>query len=91
MSLFFTNGRTGLNSGIKGLRPLFPHEEMLSDFLSDFNGLFAKSEVTDSIVSIAIELTKRRALRGYDSVHLASVIMLNAEIKEGLNFNICGC
>ena len=62
------------------------YDEILSDFLSDFSGLFAKSEVTDSIISLAIELTKRRALRGYDSVQLASAIMLNAEINEGLNF-----
>lgn len=62
------------------------YDEILSDFLSDFNGLFTKSEVTGSIVSLAIELTKRRALRGYDSVQLGSAIMLNAEINEGLNF-----
>ena len=62
------------------------YDEILSDFLSDFSGLFAKSEVTDSIISLAIELTKRRSLRGYDSVQLASAIMLNAEINEGLNF-----
>jgi len=48
--------------------------------------IFSKSEVTDSIVSLAIELTKRRVLRGYDSVQLASAIMLNTEINEGLSF-----
>ena len=42
--------------------------------------------MTDSIVSLAIELTKRRVLRGYDSVQLASAIMLNTEINEGLSF-----
>ena len=48
--------------------------------------IFSKSEVTDSIVSLAIELTKRRVLRGYDSVQLASAIILNTEINEGLSF-----
>ncbi|MBI5306874.1 MAG: type II toxin-antitoxin system VapC family toxin [Planctomycetes bacterium] len=57
------------------------YDEVLSDFLSDFSGLFAKSEVTDSIISLAIKKKKRRALRGYDSVQLASAIMLNAEIN----------
>jgi predicted nucleic acid-binding protein len=62
------------------------YDEILSDFLSDFERLFAKSEVTDSVISLAIELTKRRALRGYDAVQLASAIMLSSEINEGLNF-----
>ena len=64
------------------------YDEILSDFLSDFSGLFAKSEVTDSIISLAIELTKRRALRGYDSVQLASAIMLNAEINEVISADV---
>ncbi len=62
------------------------YNEILSDFLLDFESLYAKSEVTDSIVSLAIELTKRRSLRGYDSVQLASAITLNKEMPDGMIF-----
>lgn len=60
--------------------------EVFADFLLDYERLFAKSEVTDSVIAIAIELTRRQFLRGYDSVQLASAITLNTEINEGLTF-----
>lgn len=60
--------------------------EVFADFLSDYERLFAKSEVTDSVIAIAIGLTRRQFLRGYDSVQLASAITLNTEINEGLTF-----
>ena len=62
------------------------YEEILSDFVSDYQNLFAKSEVTDSVISLAVELTKRQALRGYDAVQLASVLTLGAEINDNLIF-----
>lgn len=62
------------------------YDEILSDFLSDFVSLFAKSEVTDSVVFLAIELTKRRVLRGYDAVQLASALTLSAEINGSVIF-----
>lgn len=62
------------------------YEEILSDFVSDYENLFAKSEVTDSVISLAIELTKRQALRGYDAVQLASVLTLGDEINDNLIF-----
>ena len=62
------------------------YEEILSDFVSDYENLFAKSEVTDSVISLAVELTKRQALRGYDAVQLASVLTLGAEINDNLIF-----
>lgn len=60
--------------------------EVFADFLLDYERLFAKSEVTDSVIAIAIELARRQFLRGYDSVQLASAITLNTEINEGLTF-----
>lgn len=60
--------------------------EVFANFLLDYERLFARSEVTDSVIAIAIELTRRQFLRGYDSVQLASAITLNTEINERLTF-----
>lgn len=62
------------------------YSELLSDFLLDFKNLFVKSKVTDLVVSLAMELANRRALRGYDAVQLASALVLNSEIVNGIVF-----
>lgn len=62
------------------------YSELLSDFLLDFENLFVKSKVTDLVVSLAMELANRRALRGYDAVQLASALVLNSEIVNGIVF-----
>jgi uncharacterized protein len=64
------------------------YDEILADFLLDFERLFVKSEVTDPVVFRAIELAKNRALRGYDAVQLATALILSAEINDGMIF-IC--
>ncbi|MBI4690301.1 MAG: type II toxin-antitoxin system VapC family toxin [Nitrospirae bacterium] len=60
--------------------------EVFANFLLDYERLFARSEVTDSVIAIAIELTRKQFLRGYDSVQLSSAITLNTEINERLTF-----
>jgi len=62
------------------------YNQIFSDFLSDFEELFVRSEVTDSIVSRAIELTKTRTLRGYDAVQLATALTLSTEIDDKMIF-----
>lgn len=62
------------------------YSKLLSDFLLDFENLFVKSKVTDPVVSLAMELANRRALRGYDAVQLASALVLNSEIVNGIVF-----
>jgi hypothetical protein len=62
------------------------YNQIFSDFLSDFEELFVRSEVTDSIVSRAIELTKTRTLRGYDAVQLATALTLSTEIEDKMIF-----
>jgi len=60
--------------------------EIYADFLLDFENVFAKANVTDPVVALAMELTKRRALRGYDAVQLASALVLNFEIGNAMIF-----
>lgn len=43
-------------------------------------------EVTDRLVKDAGELAARRALRGYDALHLASALILRRQMSSGVTF-----
>ncbi len=53
-------------------------EAALQLFLTDVqNEEYVTASVSDPIIQLAVELTKRHPLRGYDAVHLATAISLN--------------
>jgi len=58
---------------------------ILSDLERDFSRLFVL-DVNAEVGSLAGELAERRALRGMDAIHLASVLRLQAEIEAPVHF-----
>ena len=38
--------------------------------------------LSDQVVDLAVDLTRRHPLRGYDAVHLATAIVLNTALLE---------
>ncbi|MBM3237364.1 type II toxin-antitoxin system VapC family toxin [Candidatus Poribacteria bacterium] len=62
----------------------------LRTFLQHFRRSYTKIEVSDTVVDLAIQLTQRHPLRGYDAIQLASAMIIDADIKRakkpGLTF-----
>jgi predicted nucleic acid-binding protein len=52
------------------------HDELLSDLQRDGRTYYVLVDADPNIVSHAIELTRRQALRGYDAVHLACALFV---------------
>jgi hypothetical protein len=54
------------------------YEAALKLFLTDVqNGDYDIAPVSDQIIDLAIDLTRRHPLRGYDAVHLATAVTIN--------------
>ncbi len=59
------------------------YEAALQLFLADVqNEEYITASLSDPIIQLAVDLTKRYSLRGYDAVHLATAISLNTALKE---------
>lgn len=62
----------------------------MRDFLRHFHRSYTKIEVSDIVVDLAMELTQRHPLRGYDAIQLASAMIMDADLKRigkpGLTF-----
>ncbi|MGH7452915.1 MAG: type II toxin-antitoxin system VapC family toxin, partial [bacterium] len=59
------------------------YEEALQLFLTDVqNEEYITAFLSDPIIELAVDLTKRHPLRGYDAVHLATAISLNTTLLE---------
>jgi hypothetical protein len=59
------------------------YEAALQLFLTDVqNEEYIIADVSDQVIQLAVELTKRHPLRGYDAVHLATAISLNTALLE---------
>jgi len=74
------------------------YTQMLNDFYEHFRYEYVKVEVTDSVVLLAMDIAQQHALRGYDTIQLASALLMDAELKQageaGLTFvsadnNLC--
>lgn len=52
-------------------------KRLIANFLDDCVERFAKFDADDGVIKLAIDLTQRHPLRGYDAVHLATAIVLN--------------
>ena len=52
-------------------------------FLADVrNAEFILIPINDQIIELAVDLTGRHPLRGYDAVHLATAVILNRALRE---------
>lgn len=62
----------------------------LRAFLLHFRRSYTKIEISDTVVNLAIDLTQRHPLRGYDAIQLASAMIMDADLKRtrkpGLTF-----
>jgi hypothetical protein len=59
------------------------YEAVLGLFLTDVrNAEFILIPVSDQIIELAVDLTGRHPLRGYDAVHLATAVILNRALHE---------
>jgi predicted nucleic acid-binding protein len=59
------------------------YEAALQLFLTDVeNEEYITASLNDSIIQLAINLTKRHPLRGYDAVHLATAVFMNSTLNE---------
>jgi predicted nucleic acid-binding protein len=56
------------------------YRQVWEDLRRDWNSYFLV-EVTQQLVELAGELARHRGLRGFDAVHLASVILLRRRAK----------
>ena len=57
------------------------YEAALQLFLADVqNEEYLTASLSDAVVQLAVDLTKRHPLRGYDAVHLATAVSLNAAL-----------
>lgn len=55
-------------------------------FDKDWNNYFILS-VTGDLIKIAGDLSEKHALRGFDSIHLASAVTLRSELEENILFS----
>jgi hypothetical protein len=55
---------------------------LVTVFLDDCMGHFSTLNLDDRVIGIAINLTQRHPLRGYDAVHLATALMLNKALTD---------
>lgn len=59
------------------------YETALQLFLADVqNEEYITASLSDTIIQLAVDLTRRHPLRGYDAVHLATAISLNTILLE---------
>ncbi|MBC8448859.1 MAG: type II toxin-antitoxin system VapC family toxin [Chloroflexi bacterium] len=59
------------------------YEAALYLFLADVrNEEYIIAPLSDQVVELAVDLTRRHPLRGYDATHLATAIILNTTLQE---------
>jgi predicted nucleic acid-binding protein len=66
--------------------------EELGDAKSDLVGLLEEVtfvEITDVLIAEAAELTEAEALRGYDAVHLAAALAIEATVLTSADAALC--
>lgn len=61
------------------------YEQVRRDFRRDWDSYFVV-EVSQQTVELAGELAKRRRLRGFDAIHLASALQLQRRTNTRLDF-----
>ncbi len=60
--------------------------KMVEDFNRDWESYFI-IEITDGLIKIAGDIAEKHLLRGFDSIHLASAVILKCKIKSEVYFS----
>lgn len=55
-------------------------DDAVSDFLSDCNTRYLLVAVDRHVIERAVDLTQNHSLRGYDAIHLATALTVNATL-----------
>ena len=58
-------------------------DRALSRFLQDCDERFLLMQVDRHVIELAVDLTQRRRLRGYDALQLATALTANRDLIEG--------
>ena len=54
----------------------------LQDLAHHFSHEYILAEIDEAVIDLAVELTKRQRLRGYDAVQLAAALTINASLMQ---------
>jgi len=60
--------------------------KIVEDFNRDWESYFL-IEITDGLIKIAGDIAEKHLLRGFDSIHLASAVILKCKIKSEVYFS----
>lgn len=88
-ALIVVEARAALAAAERGARITAEQHREAKAELATLVDEFSIVEVTEQLIAEAADLAEREALRGYDAVHLASALMIEAEIVTSADAALC--
>ena len=89
VALVVVEARAALAAAARGGRLTADQHEEAKTALSDLTGDLHLVEVTDDLILRAADLAELEALRGYDAVHLAAALHLEAAVLTSADQALC--
>jgi predicted nucleic acid-binding protein len=88
-ALVVVEARAALAAAERGARLTVAQHRDAKDELAVLVEELSIVEVTEQLIAEAADLAEREALRGYDAVHLASALMIEAELVTSADAALC--
>lgn len=88
-ALIVVEARAALAAAERGARLTAAQHREAKGELGALVGELSIVEVTEQLIAEASELAEHEALRGYDALHLASALMIEAEIVTSADAALC--
>lgn len=88
-SLIVVESRAALAAATRGGRLTDAQHRVSKGVLADLVAQLAQVEVTEDLVARAADLAEKDALRGYDALHLASALTVEATIFTSADSALC--
>ena len=89
VALVVVEARAALAAAARGARLTSDQHEEAETALSELTGDLHLVEVTDDLILRAADLAEVEALRGYDAVHLAAALHLEAAVLTSADQALC--
>lgn len=89
VTLILVEARAALAAAARGGRLTTGQHEQARTELSELTGDLHLAEVTGDLITRAAELAEGEALRGYDAVHLAAALHLEAGVLTSADDALC--
>jgi hypothetical protein len=89
VTLVVVEARAALAAAARGARLTSDQHEKAKTALSELTGDLHLVEVTDDLIVRAADLAEVEALRGYDAVHLAAALHLEAAVLTSADEALC--